>query len=276
MRIGVLTDFHVVPDSGREVAWHNRYDFAGLEARLARAAELFREDGAELVLVLGDLAHDGDEPSLRRALAPLTGGLAPLVAVGGNHDGPRPTAAFAELAIDGLELPGWRARRASAAVRVAGVRVLRRARGEWALARPPALATWGEGPVLLATHFPVLSRAVPVHAAELPYAGDLIDRERLAAALLDRPEPTIAVCGHMHVREGTAEGPLLQLACCALVEPPFEANILDVETNGGELRATRTAHELPGATPMERDPRLGPARERWTFSPGRGWRRSRR
>jgi Calcineurin-like phosphoesterase len=276
MRVGVLTDIHVVEDTGRTSSWHNRYDFAGVEERIARAAELFAAEGVEDVLVLGDLAHDGDEPSLRRALEPLTGGP-PLHVVGGNHDGPGATAVLATLGVTELRLPGWRALpSADGRVGIAGVRVARRASGRWGLARRPALLTWRERPVLLATHYPVISRLEPVRAAALPYAGDLADREALAQPFVERAAPTVVVCGHLHVREGIAEGALLQLACCALVEPPFEATVLALEAAGeGALSVSRFAHELGGATELRRDPRLTSAEETWQFSPLRGWRRSR-
>jgi len=272
VRAGVLTDIHVSLDPDRSASWHNEYDFAGLGGRLRGAAELFAAEGAGLVLALGDLAHDGDAPSLEAALSPLTSGPA-LHVVGGNHDGPRPTAALAALELDGVRLPGWRALRTMDAVRTAAVRVERRAARRWAAARPPAMTTWGDEAVLLASHFPVLSRAAEVHARGLPYAGDLLDRPALAARLLARPAPTIVVCGHLHVRESVASGALLQIACGALIEPPFEATILDLEAAGGDmLRVTRRAHEL-GAAPERREPRLSPADESWTFSPRGGWRR---
>ena len=119
-------------------------------------------------------------------------------------------------------------------------------------------------------------RLDPVRAAALPYAGDLADREALAEPMVERAAPTVVVCGHLHVREGIAEGSLLQLACCALVEPPFEATVLALDAAGGRaLSVSRFAHELRGGTELRRDPRLTSAEETWQFSPLRGWRRSR-
>jgi predicted phosphodiesterase len=273
VRAGVLTDIHVSLDPERRASWHNEYDFAGVRARLRQAAELFAAADVDFVLALGDLAHDGDAPSLREALAPLAGG-APLFVVGGNHDGLRPTAALAALTLDGIRLPGWRALRAAPRARVAGVRAECREPGQWTAARPPALATWGEELVLLATHFPLLSLAAEVRARGLPYAGDLAGRAVLADALLGRLAPTLVVCGHLHVRESTTSGMLLQLASGALIEPPFEATIVDAQPAGDGLRVTRTAHELDAA-PERRDPRLAPAEETWRFSLRGGWRRSR-
>jgi 3',5'-cyclic AMP phosphodiesterase CpdA len=273
VRAGVVTDIHVSLDPERRASWHNEYDFAGLSARLLTAAELFTAEGVDLVLALGDLAHDGDAASLRGALAPLAGG-APLHVVGGNHDGPRPTGALAALALDGMRLPGWRALRVSADARLAGLRAERRQPRRWAAARRPALATWGDSAVMLGTHFPVLSLAGPVRARALPYAGDLADRADVATPLLARAAPTVVACGHLHVRESSASRSLLQLAFGALIEPPFEVAIVDVERLGDRVRVTRSSHELDAA-PERRDPRLAPAEESWTFSPRGGWRRSR-
>jgi hypothetical protein len=268
IRFGVVTDIHVVQDVTRQEAWHNPYDFAGVEDRRDRALRLFESQAADRLLLLGDLAHDGDLPSLRRGLRP--GGFAAAqLAVGGNHDGRRPTAALSRAGAESLKLPGWRAVR-HGPVRVAGLRVAHRAQLGWASARPPALATWGDAPVLLASHFPVLSRERPLAARGLPYAGDLVDRPALAGALRARPAPTVVACGHLHVRDSAASGSLLQLGFGAMIEPPFEATLLELAVDGGSVEVTRAAHELDEAR-EERDPRLVPARESWRFEPGRGW-----
>jgi hypothetical protein len=270
VRFGVLTDLHAVPDTTRRAAWHNAYDFAGVEQRRERALELFAEADVDRLLLLGDLAHDGDPPSLRRMLRPSHLGAPPL-AVGGNHDGPRPTEQLAGAGPGPLTLPGWRAVR-HGSVRVAGVRIVRRAERRWAAARPPALATWGAHPVLLASHFPLLSRTTALAARELPYAGDLVDRAAVAEPLVARKAPTVVACGHLHVRDSASSGSLLQLGCGALVEPPFEATLLELAGEGEAVEVTRAAHEL-GQAHERRDPRLVPARESWRFAPGRGWER---
>jgi len=258
----------VVQDDGRRAAWHNEYDFAGVRGRIERGFELFAREGVETALLLGDLAHDGDLASLRDALAPSADALV----VGGNHDGARPTERLAEAGLVRPRLPGWRARSAGGGVGIAGLRVLRRARGSWAATRPPALATWGERTVLLASHFPVLSRADHVRDQRLPYAGDLVNRARLEAPLAARRAPTVVLCGHLHVRDSFATGAVLQLACGALIEPPFEATILRIEPDRcGGLRLERSAYEL-GRAPERRNPRLAPADETWRFTRGRGWR----
>jgi predicted phosphodiesterase len=266
----VLTDLHAVQDVNRRASWHNDYDFAGVEERRNRALELFAAEGVDGVLLLGDLAHDGDLASLRRMLRPSDHG-APVLAVGGNHDGARPTELLAQAAPVALSLPGWRAVR-HGTVRVAGVRMVERGELHWALARAPALRTWGDAPVLLMSHLPVLSRASALARHDLPYAGDLVDRAALEAAMQARGAPTVVACGHLHVRDSAGSGSVLQVACGALVEPPFDATVLELAVDGGAVGVTRVAHEL-GEAAEERDPRLVPARERWRFEPGRGWKR---
>lgn len=271
LRLGALTDLHEVPDVSRRAAWHNPYDFAGVEPRCREAMGLFDRESVDRVLVLGDVAHDGDLTSLRRLLAITTSG-APALAVGGNHDSAEPTRRLAEAAGDSLRLPGWRARR-EGPLRLAGLRVVRRTRAGWAAARPPALGTWGSGVVVLASHFPLLSRTAALVQRGLPYAGDLANRAAVEQALVGRSAPTVVLCGHLHVRDSAATGPLLQLALGALVEPPFEATVLDVTTNGFSVEVLRAAHEL-ARVPEGRDPRLAPAIEAWRFSQGAGWERA--
>lgn len=270
VRFGVLTDIHGVQDSARSASWHNAYDFAGVLPRCRDALVLFEREGVDHVLVLGDVAHDGDLPSVRDVMEIVTSGPAPL-AVGGNHDSAEPTLRLAEAAGDSLGLPGWRALKRGP-VRVAGLRIRRRSQGGWRAARPPALRTWGDGPVLLASHFPVLSRVAAVAERGLPYAGDLADRAALEETLVGRDGVTVVACGHLHVRDSSVAGSLLQLGFGALVEPPLEASILELTVDASSLVVSRSAHEL-GRAPERRDPRLVAAEERWRHSPGRGWRR---
>ena len=69
-----------------------------------------------------------------------------------------------------------------------------------------------------------------------------------------------------------ASGPLLQLGLGALVEPPFDATLLELELKGRRLEVVRRVRELDEAF-ERRDPRLAPAEEIWRFAPGGGWRR---
>jgi hypothetical protein len=120
---------------------------------------------------------------------------------------------------------------------------------------------WGgeSGLVVVASHFPLLSEASRVAAAGLPYAGDLVNRADLEGRLRSDPRPKIVLSGHIHVRCSAHDGPLLQLAVGAMIEPPFDATIVDLDASDVSVR--RTARRL-GEIPVT-DPVFAPDDERW-------------
>jgi predicted phosphodiesterase len=259
-----------VEDTKRRQEWQNRYDFAGVAERCRRAVELFAAREVDVVLLVGDLAEDGDLPMLRRAVR-LARSTVPTFVVGGNHDGvgQLPRALSAEPGA--ARMIGARGR-VLAGMLLAGLPVTRREPGRWGSTKRPAVAEWGGGPAVLASHFPVLDRSRAVHEAGLRHPAGLLDRERVEQALRRRRrQPTVVVTGHVHARDSVTAGPILQITCGALIEPPFDATVLTVEADGGSVTVERRASEL-GTARERRDPRMAPARQRWSFTPGRGWR----
>ena len=79
-------------------------------------------------------------------------------------------------------------------------------------------------------------------AAGLPYAGDLVNRDDLEGRLRSDPRPTLVLSGHIHARCSTHDGPLLQFTVGAMIEPPFDATIIDVDPTA--LGVRRTARRL--------------------------------
>ena len=246
------------PGSVAARGWINRYDFAGVVERCERAIELFTREGVSRVLLLGDLAHDGDLASVRQIVRAARSSV-PLLAVGGNHDSPDPTKRIAAAGRDRVRLPGWRALGPDA-VRLAGLRPARRARRRWAAARRPALTTWSDSPVLLASHFPVLSHVRAITGHGLPYAGDLVDHADVAQALVARGAPTVVACGHLHVRYSVASGPLLQLGLGAARRAALRRDAARAGAQGPQPRGRARARELDEARERH-DPRLAPAEE---------------
>jgi hypothetical protein len=166
--------------------------------------------------------------------------VAPLATVNGNHD-LRLGEQFAKcadqhgirmLCEEPLELAG---------VAVTGVAV---DRGP----KPPQYVghhgAWpgGTGLVVVASHFPVLSEASRVAAAGLPHPGDLVNRADLESHLRSDLRPKVVLSGHIHVRCTTHDGPLLQYTVGALIEPPFDATIVEIDATS--LSARRTARRL--------------------------------
>ena len=259
----------MVGDPGRSASWQNAYEFAGVEQRCRRAVELFARKRVHLVLLLGDLAHDGDLASLSAALRSCAAEV-PVLVVSGNHDGPagRLEQALGDARVQLAPLDGDRVEGRL----VAGLQAERQDPRLWRAVGAADVTSWRDEAVLVASHFPVLSRAARIRAHGLRFAGDMANREEVADRLRARPGPSVVVCGHLHVRDSCSSGRVVQLACGALIEPPFEATLFELSVRGSTLVVSRQAHELD-TRPERRNPRIAPAREAWRYTPGRGWRR---
>ena len=270
LRVGVLTDLHHVQDPSRRGRWINRYDFAGVVERCERAVELFTREGVSRVLLLGDLAHDGDLASVRQIVRAAKSSV-PLLAVGGNHDSPDPTKRIAAAGRDRVQLPGWRALGPDSgpAGRPAACAPRRAALGGGPPARPDDLERLA-GP-----------------------AGQPLPRS-LAPARDHRARP--AVCRRPRRPRGRRAGPgrarrpdggrlrappraLQRGLGPAASAGPWRTRRAAVRRDGARagahgrgLEVVRRARELDEVR-ERRDPRLAPAQEAWRFEPGRGWRR---
>lgn len=258
VRLGVLSDLHceLEPTGSR---WINPFEPERLDGRIDAALSWFGEVGVDLVLVLGDLVQLASRADVEHAFARLAAtGVAPLAAVGGNHD-LRLGDDFASCARrhgarllheDPLVLDG---------VASAGVAV---GRGE---APPQYLgrlgARDGDAPLLVvASHFPLVSEASRLAAAGLPYPGDLVNRAVLESQLAADRRPTLVLSGHIHARTSAIAGPLLQLTVGALIEPPFDATIVEIDREG----VRRTARRLGPVA--ETDPVFATDEERWRWA----------
>ena len=122
------------------------------------------------------------------------------------------------------------------------------------------------GLVVVASHFPVLSEASRVAAAGLPYAGDLVNRDDLEGRLRSDSRPTLVLSGHIHARCSTHDGSLLQFTVGAMIEPPFDATIVEIDKT--TLRVRRTARRF-GEVAVT-DPVFAADEELWQKS-GDGW-----
>jgi len=240
VRIGVLSDLHceLEPAGSR---WINVFEPEHLDHRTDAALEWFTEARVDLILLLGDSVQFANPSDLAHVFARLAAAdVAPLATVNGNHDlrlGEEFAACARKHGIrllydEPLELAG---------VAVTGVGVDR------GLAPPQyvgRLGGWGGevGVVVVASHFPVLSEAFRVAAAGLPYAGDLVNRADVEGELRSDPRPKVVLSGHIHARCSTHDGPLLQFTVGALIEPPFDATIVEIDTTSLSVR--RTARRL--------------------------------
>jgi predicted phosphodiesterase len=260
VRIGVLSDLHceLEPAGSR---WINLFQPEHLDRRIDAALEWFAEARVDLVLLLGDSVQFPNPSDLAHVFARLaTADVAPLATVNGNHD-LRLGDEFAECAREhGIRLlhdePLERE-----GVALTGVAV---AQGP----KPPQyvgrLGAWaGEaGLVVVASHFPVLSEASRLAAAGLPYPGDLVNRADLESRLRSTPPATLVLSGHIHARCTLSDGAVLQIMVGAVIEPPFDATIVEIDATS--LGVRRTARRLGEIAPI--DPVFSAADERWQRS----------
>ncbi len=272
MRIGLISDIHIAPAGTPPERWHNDYRFPDADARLARALRRCLERGAEAIALLGDLAHLGDDESLDAALARAARSGCPIWVAAGNHDAVLHDTALA-AAVARLAAPHVRMATESGAliapgIRVAGLSISADGLDSVHAPAPPAIAAWEEDLVLWLTHYPMLSLVEATSAAGLRYAGDLENRAEVAEPIAARAAPTVAVHGHLHVRHASSRDSLLQISCAALIEPPFELTIVDVEP-GDRQHVVRVRHEpVEAAGAAMSLPVLFPDNGAWSFSDG--------
>lgn len=264
LRLLAVADAHVAA-SGTRQGWHNEFALDGSERRLSEVLASGEAKRVDAALVLGDVLNNPQETMVPAALAEPNG--LPLKFVSGNEDPPAVVEAVppaARVSVEGHLLGTW--------LRLAGIDAESTDGGASGRAtEAPATAAWGQDTVALLSHFPLLPRSADFKAAELLYAGDLLDRSSWAEALLARSAPTIVLSGHLHARDSASAGRVLQLGFGALIEPPHEYSVVEFEPGNGYPRVRRRTFDLGGPTPV-RDPSLAPRFEEWVFD-GDYWQR---
>lgn len=274
-RIAVLTDLHVAEAGTPDSRWIGTLPLGRSRDLLGESARLVAGLAPDGVVLLGDLTQDGTDAQLDLLAGELPALGRPVWAVPGNHD-------LGEVAdplrrLDGaVTVPdpvgsGWRG------LHVATGRLARvpggagqTGWGEYREGAAPEVGGWpADRPVFWLTHFPVIGLRAEVTAGGLPYAGDLTDREGVLAALARHPGPVVVLAGHLHLRATAVRGSVLQLSHPALIEPPHQVTLLEVDPGlaGDGIRVARRCLGLtdgPG-------PGLVPRQEAWTYRGGE-WR----
>ena len=267
MRIGVLSDLHceLEPSGSR---WINTFEPEHLDRRIDAALEWFAEPQVDLILLLGDIVQFAHSSDLVHMLSRLeTASVAPIATVNGNHDlrlGEEFAKRAREFGIrllheESLELAG---------LAVAGVGVDRGPAPPQYIGQPCGRGREADF-VVVASHFPVLSEATRVAGAGLPYAGDLVNRADVEGELRSDLRPTLILSGHIHARCSTHDGTLLQFAVGAMIEPPFDATVVEIDATGlGVRRIARRLGEIAVTDPVfaADDERWQWTGDRWTLT----------
>lgn len=273
VRLGVLSDLHRSTDRAEKAAFHNQYDFGGHAARVERALAWFEREVVDALVLCGDLTHTAGESAMTAVLGECCAALdVPVIAVSGNHDvgeGEDMLARGIERLADDRLILGDPSGEMICGIRVAGLQVAPRIGYSRSTLRAlPLVNDWGDEAVVLITHLPLLSRASAVAACGMAYPGDLLDRGQAATLLQTRDAATLVVSGHIHVRDAHVDGPVLQLLQTALIEPPFEATVLEIEADSaGRALVTRRTHRTSDQRAAD-EPTLVEPVGSWRFANG--------
>ena len=280
LRLGVIADPHVALERLEDAAWHNPFRLADAHERLDAALAHPLLDGTDVVVLLGDLAHFGDRTSLRRVVEAVARGERPGVLLSGNHDVLTPGARLQDEVVDrggGLvvsplacesEAPAVKAfEAAGAGLAVHEVTSLteRALQPFDVTGRRLADADSVAALDVFLTHFPVLTLEDRCRDAGLLYAAHLDILASLPSVLPATGRPAVALSGHLHLRGVTTEANVLQLVFAALVEPPYEVAVVEIDVD-----ATSVAYQCASVVEpdAERLPVLDPPSGRWAFDPG--------
>lgn len=273
MKIGIITDSHLypTPGDGRAFAFHNPYPMARAQPQFEAAIARCVDSGVDVIAMLGDLTHIGDDASMALGIQLLAQSGKPVWISPGNHDCTvRPEAMADAVALHGAGRVTLLSNAGTlvGGMRVAGLALTGENNGNSAGAQDvPPVAAWGDDMLLWAIHHPGVSLRERCAAENLKYAGDLSNYAAVAAAVHGRSAPTLLIHGHLHLRDENLQGAMLQLSFASLIEPPHEIGLLTLTQDSGTLRVTRSALAV-AANDAERLPLLSPDSTAWTFSNG--------
>jgi len=272
LRLGLVADPHLSLQGG-EASWHNPYRLVDAHERLDRALSDERLADVDAFVLLGDLAHFGDRPSIQRCIESVdkTRAGRPAVLISGNHD----------VLEDGVHLDDELRDHASAfdatvvfasagfGLRVQDVMAETDRREQPFDVRSRTVVDDGPNGHIVLTHFPVLSLETRARGAAMLYAGHLSQLAPAAASLPERG-PVVVLSGHLHLRGVTHDGDVLQMVFAALVEPPYEFARVEIESDNGHMSVDYScwsAH-VPDAPKL---PVLDADQGRWQWKAGQGW-----
>jgi predicted phosphodiesterase len=279
VKLGVIADSHVSVDRFEPARWHNDFDLRGSRELLGRALEHDLLGDAEAVFILGDLAHFGDRASIRHVVEAVDDTGRPAMLLQGNHDVlvagvrledevGRSKFVSCPFRSDNPDAPLEPFRDAGLALEVHEVRAeltAKEARWPFHVERRRMVDAPDGRPVVVATHFPVLSLRRPALEAGLLYSGHLSDLADSHALALPQDRPAIVLSGHLHLRGVTSDQAVLQIAFAALIEAPHDVAVVQISeaANGDivvEYECASIAHD-----DVERVPVVAPPSGAWEF-----------
>jgi 3',5'-cyclic AMP phosphodiesterase CpdA len=273
VKLAAISDTHIAPIGTGEAYWHNRHEFDTAHARLRQAVRLSAMEGAEVLVVTGDLSHYGDEDSLSEVIQELGNSPVGAFVVSGNHDilerQDAVSAAIARASATNVRLATRNWVPLGPTMALAGAELARRETEHWVESPGPLnlpdtrLAIW-------VAHFPVHSRLERFAANDLAYPGDASDLATIQRELRQLEPAVLVISGHLHARDTEAAYDLLEFSVGASIEPPFEIAIIDVETGPDEITVS-VARRTLAPSRANKVPVLAPSHQRFRYSHARSW-----
>ncbi len=272
VRLGIISEIHIVPPGTPDGFWHNPFQFDQAEALFGRAVQRCLDAQVDAIAILGDLTHFADPGSfagVRRVLEPVE---LPVYVLPGNHDldtSDHPLAAFHQA----LDLPNVIIAPYNVALTPAIDLLLigLEPNGDprrYAAVRSRAITGNEATLTVVLTHFPLFEMQTMLSDANLKHAGDLVNREPVLEAVEAIPGPVLVVNGHLHVHATIADEDVLQLSVAALIEPPHDAAVLTIALDdAGQPSVSRQAAGLVDVTGISL-PVLSDREETWQFRDG--------
>jgi hypothetical protein len=282
LRLGVIADPHLALERVEDAGWHNPYRLADAHERLDIALAHPLLDAVDVVAVLGDLAHFGDRTSLRFVVDAVANCDRPAVLLSGNHDVLTPGVRLEDevrargaghvlspLAStpDAPAVKAFLAAGVGLAVHEVTELTDRRFQPFDVDGRRLAPADPVTNVDVLLTHFPLLTLEDRCRDAQLLYSAHLDYLAPPPPVLPGTAGPVVVLSGHLHLRAITHEANVLQLAFAALVEPPYEIAVVDIDADRASVSYRCESVRAPDA---ERLPVLDPPTGRRQFDSGSG------
>jgi hypothetical protein len=237
LKIGVIADIHAAPADCPPESWQAEYAPANGAALARKAIDRLRTESIDALFVLGDNANNGDHQSMKDAVAAVSSLSVPTWIVAGNVDLSRSQTELEDslaAVAPNLRVPTALGRPFQGFI-VAGLR-FQTVGDEITLMNRPVIAAWRDEPVLLISHYPVISRRDEALAGGWKDSGDAAGLTGLDIELAARRAPTVIFHGHLHLKDAVANGTLLQLGFPAVIESGHEIAIVTISSDAGRSR----------------------------------------
>lgn len=266
LRIGVLTDLHAQPHPSSDRAWINAYEPQMVEQRIRAAVAIFNDSGVDTVVLLGDITESADSKVFVDTVAQMEALKVGINAVCGNHDWKQDDPQSFHQACQASMVRALHSDPASFdGVTIAGVGIECAASPPSVFRAQPLMAMEPGALRVVASHFPVVSESRRLAACGLPYPGDLLNRTELRRSIEQDSTPVVVLHGHVHARMARRCRAMLQLGFGALIEPPFDCAVVQLDL-GTPPSVKRQCHRLGPLARVE--PVFSPEVESWSLVDG--------